>query len=338
VDYGDIAPANAFDQEASPDQIHWFVEQYRRLTAHVEGFIRGKSDVVRTALLCMISEGHLLIEDVPGTGKTMLAKTIVSAIDGATTRRLQFTPDLLPSDVIGAQVYDTSTGEFVFHPGAVFANVVLGDEINRASPKTQSALLEVMEEGTVSVDGQAYAVPRPFIVIATQNPVEHSGVYELPEAQIDRFMMRQRIGYPERSDERDILFHRARGQKPEHLGPAPLSTEDLAEMIQIAHSVYLSETVLEYIVDLGAATRAMPELRLGVSTRGCLALAVAAQTHAAAHGRTYVIAEDVQALAGPVLTHRMLLDADAEITGATAGGLLGMVMRRVQVPQDRVGV
>ena len=261
---------------------------------------------------------------------------MVSAIDG-TIRRIQFTPDLLPTDVVGTTVYVPSSEQFVFHPGAVFANVVLGDEINRASPKTQSALLEVMEERTVSVDGLAYAVPRPFIVIATQNPIEHSGVYELPEAQIDRFLMKLSIGYPGAAAEREILANRAKGNTPEQMSPV-MTTADLAQMIAIAHAVHLSETVLDYIVSLGAATRRMPELRLGVSTRGCLALAVAAQTHAAAAGQTYVTADDVRAMARPVLIHRMLLQPDAELREITGGGLLDTVLSTVPVPQQRVGV
>jgi MoxR-like ATPase len=326
----------AYDDTAASSQVAWFADLFDKLVTNIDRFIRGKEAVVRTAALCMIAEGHLLIEDVPGVGKTSLAKSMVASIDG-TIRRIQFTPDLLPTDVTGVQVYDASRGEFVFHPGAIFANVVLGDEINRASPKTQSALLEVMEERQVTVDGIPYSVPRPFIVLATQNPIEQGGTYPLPEAQIDRFMMRLEIGYPSHEAEVEVLSSRARGETPEQLRPV-MTGADLLQMIDIAHAVYLAPAVLDYIVTLTASTRRMPELRLGASPRGSLALTQVAQAQAASQGRAFVTAEDVKKLAPAVLAHRLLLQPDAELQGATASGLVESLLASVPVPQQRAGV
>jgi MoxR-like ATPase len=324
------------DGRAIAGRANWFAERYNELAENIESFIRGKPEVVRMALVCMLAEGHLLIDDVPGVGKTSLAKAISQSIDGA-MRRIQFTPDLLPSDVIGVQVYDAGKREFVFHPGAVFANIVLGDEINRASPKTQSALLEVMAERQVTVDSVPYLVPRPFIVIATQNPVEHGGTYDLPEAQIDRFMMRTSIGYPDHEAEVEVVTNGSQGKTPEQLQPV-MSTTDMQQLTQVASAIYLAPAITSYIVTITAATRSMPELRLGVSPRGSLAVAQAAQAHAAAQGRSFVTADDVKAMVPFVLGHRMILRPEAELQGRTSEDLLQTILTSVPVPQQRVGV
>jgi MoxR-like ATPase len=321
---------------SSSAQVEWFALRYAEFARNVESFIKGKPEVVRSALVCILAEGHLLIDDVPGVGKTSLAKAISQSIDGA-MQRIQFTPDLLPSDVTGTQVYDPGRQEFVFHPGAVFANIVLGDEINRASPKTQSALLEVMAERQVTVDSVPYAVARPFCVIATQNPVEHSGTYDLPEAQLDRFMCRISVGYPDHDAEVEVVISGAQRRTPESL-QAVMTTADLLKMIAIAGQVHLSPAVLDYIVTITAATRKMPELRLGVSPRGSIALAQAAQAHAATEGRNFVSADDVKAMAPAVLRHRMLVRPEVELQGRTADDLLEGVLAAVPVPQQRVRV
>jgi MoxR-like ATPase len=322
--------------DASPPNVQadWFALRYSELSRNVESFFRGKPHVVQTALLCVLAEGHLLIDDVPGVGKTSLAKAISQSIDGA-MQRIQFTPDLLPSDVTGTLVYDPGRQEFVFHPGAVFANLVLADEINRASPKTQSALLEVMAERQVTVDSVPYAVARPFCVIATQNPVEHSGTYDLPEAQLDRFMCRTSVGYPDHDAEVEVVISGAQRRTPDQLQPV-MTTADLLKMIAIAGQVHLSPPVLDYIVTITAATRAMPELRLGVSPRGSIALAQVAQALAASQGRGYVTADDVKAMAPAVLQHRMLLRPEVELQGRTAEDLLNGVLAAVPIPQQRV--
>ncbi|SQD96906.1 MULTISPECIES: MoxR family ATPase [unclassified Parafrankia] len=312
----------------------WFAERGAALVRNVETLIRGKTEIVRLVAVCMAAEGHVLIDDVPGTGKTSLAKAVANSIAG-TMRRIQFTPDLLPTDVTGVQVWNAGASAFEFQPGPVFGNVILADEVNRASPKTQSALLEVMEEQQVTVDGEPVPVPRPFVVVATQNPVEHGGTYDLPEAQIDRFMMRLTIGYPDHAAEVEVLANRRSGQSAATVPPV-LTIADLERMIGIARRVHLSTQLLGYIVTLAAATRHRPEVRLGVSTRGALALAAAAQAHAAADGRTYATPDDIKELAPYVLAHRVLLRPEAEMSGLRAADLLGEAIASIPVPNQRL--
>ena len=310
-----------------------FAEGFERLASNIETFIRGKRDVIELACICVFAEGHLLIEDVPGLGKTSLAKAIARSFDG-TCKRLQFTPDLLPSDVTGVTVYDQHNRRFEFHPGGVFANVVLADEINRASPKTQSALLEVMEERQVTMDSVSYAVQLPFTVLATQNPIEMDGTYRLPEAQIDRFLMVTRLGYPSMDSEVEVMDNRARGHDPDQLGPV-LSCEDVLRMTDTVRDVFVSPALRRYIVSLTSATRVLPELRLGVSPRGSLALDAASRVRAAVDGRPYVTADDVKSLVHPVLSHRLLLRPEAELESVTADALLDAVLESVPVPAGR---
>jgi MoxR-like ATPase len=306
------------------------------LVRNVESFIRGKRQVIELACTCLLAEGHLLIEDVPGLGKTSLAKAMARSFDGS-CKRLQFTPDLLPSDVTGVTVYDQHKRRFEFHPGGVFANVVVADEINRASPKTQSALLEVMEERQVTMDSVSYAVQLPFTVLATQNPIEMDGTYRLPEAQIDRFLMVISLGYPSADAEVEVMENRARGDAPDQLRPV-LSCADVLRMADTAREVFVAPSLRHYIVALTSATRGLPELRLGVSPRGSLALEAASRVRAAANGRSFVTADDVKALAHPVLAHRLLLRPEAELNSVTPESVLDAVLRSVPVPNERVQV
>jgi MoxR-like ATPase len=310
-----------------------FQRKFSKLAENVEGFIRGKPEVVRLALLCLFAEGHLLIEDVPGVAKTSLAKAVARSISGATAQRIQFTPDLLPSDVTGVQVFDQASGDFQFRKGPVFANFVVGDEINRASPKTQSALLEVMAERQVTTDGQTREVPRPFICIATQNPIEHQGTYPLPEAQLDRFMMRIRIGYPAERDEVAVVADGIARRRPEELEPV-MAIHELAQMIGTVRDTHMAPALQEYVVKIAAATRALPELRLGVSPRGSIALAQCAQARAASHGRSFVTPDDVKAVATPVLAHRLLLTPEAAIANRAPDALIQRILSKVPVPRE----
>jgi MoxR-like ATPase len=321
---------------AAVDKPAWFAEHFDALAKNIEIFIKGKHDTIRMVLVSMLAEGHVLIQDVPGTGKTSLAKAIAQSIKG-TMRRIQFTPDLLPSDVCGVSVYDQNKREFAFHQGPVFANIVLADEINRASPKTQSALLEVMAERQVTVDSVPYLTYRPFVVLATQNPVEHGGTYDLPEAQLDRFMMRISIGYPDHAAESDVVRNITADMRTENLEPV-MRTEDLANMIKVVRRVKLREEIISYIVTICAATRTMPDLRLGVSPRGSVLVAQAAQAVAATNQRGFVTPDDVHAVLKYVLPHRMILRPEAELQDKTAEGLLDQVLASVPVPTRRAGV
>jgi len=302
------------------------------LLANVERVIQGKSDQVRLALLCLLAEGHLLIEDVPGVGKTSLAKAIARSISGS-WHRIQFTPDLLPSDVIGVSVWNRGTAQFEFRPGGVFANVVLADEINRASPKTQSALLEAMEERQVTVDTHTYRLPPPFVVIATQNPIELEGTYPLPEAQLDRFLMRIPMGYPDRRAEVAILETQGAGRHAADDLGAVANADDIAAAAGGVTRVHVAPALAEYIVDLVDATRARADLLLGVSPRGALALQRAARALAASSGRDYVVPDDVRWLAPAVLEHRLILAPDAELHGVTQADIVRDVLARVPVPR-----
>ncbi len=308
-----------------------FAERYRAVHDNVTQMIRGKDAVVDLALTAMLAEGHVLIDDVPGTGKTSMAKAIARSIAGE-YRRIQFTPDLLPTDVTGSMVYHQ--GEFRFHPGGVFANVVLADEINRASPKTQSALLEVMEERQVTTDGEERPVPRPFVVLATQNPVEFDGTYHLPEAQIDRFMLRIHMGYPDHASEVRIIGDRLSGAEPETLEPV-ISLAEFGWMIETARGVYVADNLKQYVVTIVDSTRRMEELRLGVSPRGSLALVRAAQAWAARRGNHFVTADDVAELAPFVLGHRMLMTPEAELAGLSTSELVRRTVDAIPVPQGR---
>jgi MoxR-like ATPase len=288
------------------------------------------------ALLCLFAEGHLLIEDVPGVAKTSLAKALARSIAGGEVKRIQFTPDLLPTDVIGVQMYDAKNQDFHFRKGPVFANVVLADEINRATPKTQSALLEVMAERQVTVDGEAHEVNFPFMCIATQNPIEHHGTFALPEAQVDRFMMKIMMGYPEHRSEMVIIQHGVARLRPEDLRPV-ISLSEVRQMIDVARTVHVSPAIQDYIVRLAAQTRSAPETKLGASPRASVALAQAAQAHAAARAINSVDEGDVQAVLPAVLRHRLILTPDAELGGTTADGLLARIRQEVAVPTALAG-
>jgi MoxR-like ATPase len=313
-----------------PDLSHLAAVASRVHTA-VESVIEGKPEVVRTALTVLLAEGHLLIEDVPGVGKTMLAKALARSID-CSVRRIQFTPDLLPSDITGVSVYNQESRDFEFRPGGVFANIVVGDEINRASPKTQSALLECMEERQVSVDATTFLLETPFMVIATQNPIEMEGTYPLPEAQRDRFMARVSMGYPVRAAELAMLDSRATTNPLDDLEPVTDAAE-IAKLIEVVNSVFVSDPVKRYAIDLVTATRSSAELRLGASPRATLHLVRAARAYAALDGRDFVLPDDVQTLARPVLVHRLLPGVEAQIGGRGVEEIVEDVVRSVASPQ-----
>ncbi|HZI98719.1 MAG TPA: MoxR family ATPase [Actinomycetales bacterium] len=303
---------------------------FEKIAENVRQVVRGKDDVVDLALICLLSEGHLLVEDVPGTGKTTMARAIAASVR-ATYHRIQFTPDLLPSDVSGVSIFNQKTSEFEFHRGPVFANIVLGDEINRASPKTQSALLEVMEEQHVTIDGVGHPVPRPFMVVATQNPIDMDGTYALPEAQLDRFLMRIAMGYPDTDAEITILNGRTDHRRPEDLSPV-VAVDEVASMIAATETVHAASELQRYVVSVVAATRQLSDARLGASPRGSIALLRAAKVRAAAEGRDYATPEDVKTLAVPVLAHRVLLSAEAQVRGVTQEALVERVLDATAVP------
>ena len=314
----------------TPIEVQRFADIASRLTANVTSVVLGKPQVVTLALAALFAEGHLLLEDVPGVGKTTLARAIAASVRGE-WRRIQFTPDLLPSDVTGVTIFNQATRQFEFHGGPIFANIVVADEINRASPKTQSALLEVMEERGVTVDGRRHAVPRPFLVVATQNPVEMDGTYRLPEAQLDRFLMKLSIGYPDEQVEVQVLKGAALGRSPDYLG-AVTDTETVAAMVRLTHRVYIAEPLYAYAVRLAAATREHKQVRVGVSPRGVIALSRAAQAYALMQGRPYVVPEDIKTLVEPVFAHRLLLSPDATMRGVTATEVLRGVLESVPTP------
>jgi MoxR-like ATPase len=279
-------------------------ELIERIESHIGSVVLGKPEVIRLALIAFLAEGHILIEDVPGVGKTLLARAFAASVDGS-FRRIQFTPDLLPSDIMGSSVYNSTTGEFVFKPGPLFANVILADEINRTTPRTQSALLEAMSDSQVSVDGRTYPLPSPFLVLATQNPYEFEGTYVLPESQLDRFMIRIRMGYPVRSEERRVLSSHRDGEPVALLRPI-VSSEDVLRLQQAVRHVRVDESIADYLLDLVHATREHEDLHVGVSTRGALTLYRAAQSMALVSRRDYVIPDDIKTLAAPILAHRIV--------------------------------
>ncbi|MER7003458.1 MoxR family ATPase [Dactylosporangium sp. NPDC000555] len=303
------------------------------IVANIEQVIEGKTATVRLALAVLLAEGHLLIEDVPGVGKTKLAKALARSID-CSVRRIQFTPDLLPSDVTGVSVYNQETRDFEFKPGAVFANVVVGDEINRASPKTQSALLESMEERQVTVDGATYPLQVPFIVIATQNPIEMEGTYPLPEAQRDRFTARIAMGYPDMGAELAMLDVHGRHDALDDLGPVS-DAITIRRMIASVRDVHVADAVKQYAVNIVTATRESGELRLGASPRATLQLLRTARAVAAIEGREFVLPDDLQALAVPVLAHRVIPTAEAQLSRRTTDAIIAELVHRLPLPSDR---
>jgi MoxR-like ATPase len=317
----------------TPEQAAWFQGTFSRLVDNVDQALMGKREVVALVLSAMLAEGHVLLEDAPGTGKTSLAKALAATVQG-TSSRIQFTPDLLPSDVTGVTIYDQANHRFEFHRGPVFASIVLADEINRASPKTQSALLEVMEESRITVDGVTHDVGRPFLVIATQNPIEQAGTYKLPEAQLDRFLVKTSIGYPDISVAERILAGAADRNPSAHL-PAIITTGAVADMADLASTVHIESAVLRYAAQLAEATREDAACRLGVSVRGSLSMVRIAKVWAAAQGRHYVVPDDIKALAAPVWTHRLVLDPEAEFSGTTAQTVVARVLESVAAPQAR---
>ena len=307
-----------------------FSELFTTTVRNIEKVIQGKPEVIELVVLCLVAEGHLLVEDRPGVGKTTLAKALATSLH-TSFGRIQFTPDLLPSDVVGVTVFDRSAAAFDFRPGPVFSSVVLADEINRASPKTQAALLEAMAEKQVTVDGQTYALPRPHMVLATQNPIEHEGTYPLPDSQLDRFLMRISMGYPSRADEITILDTHGQTDGFETLH-AVLSGAQVDAMVAAARAVHVAPAIKEYLVDLSDASRRHPYVWVGLSPRATLAMQRVCRARAAAAGRNYVTPDDVKALAEPVMAHRLLLTPDAQLQGLSASRIVADILAQVPVP------
>ncbi|WP_046472061.1 AAA family ATPase [Allosalinactinospora lopnorensis] len=315
---------------ASPEDTGAVIAVAERVGRAIETVIEGKPDVVRIALTVLIAEGHLLIEDIPGVGKTMLAKALGRSVD-CSVQRVQFTPDLLPSDITGVSVYHQERNEFEFNPGPVFANIVLGDEINRASPKTQSALLECMEELQVSVDGATRPLERPFMVVATQNPADMEGTYPLPEAQRDRFMARVSVGYPTPQAELDMIDTHSSRSPLDDLAPVA-EAADVRAMVEHVRGIHVAPGIRRYVVDLVTATRTSSALRFGASPRATLHMVRAARAYAALEGRRYVVPDDVQALAVPVLAHRLLPTPEARVERRTPEDVVSDIVARLPIP------
>ncbi len=310
-----------------------FASLFDAITSNIARVVQGKKDAIELAVSCLLAEGHLLIEDVPGVGKTSLAKAMAASVH-CTWKRVQFTPDLLPADLVGVSIYQRSSESFVFQRGPLFANIVLADEINRASPKTQSALLEAMEERQVSADGASHMLPEPFMVIATQNPVEQEGTYRLPESQLDRFLMRLSLGYPDRDAELSIVQTHGSNTAMNDL-QAVVTTEEVMALIEAVRTVHLALTLQGYMVDLAEASRRHPALLLGLSPRATLQLSRATRARAASQGREYATPDDVKAVAEPVLSHRVMLRPDAMSRGVTGVTVIREIVGSVPVPVGR---
>jgi len=309
------------------------VDVYTRIAENIRRVVHGKDNVIRLATVALLAEGHLLIEDLPGLAKTLLARSLARSIGGR-AHRIQFTPDLLPGDITGVMVFDQENRRFEFHPGPVFANVVLADEVNRGTPKTQSALLEAMAENSVTVDAKTHKLPRPFMVVATQNPMELDGTYRLPEAQLDRFLMRIKVGYPDHDAEVRAIQGDAAGNTPEDL-PAMVQPEELRDVIAAVRRHYVEEEIVSYAVRLAAASREHPEVQYGASPRGSIGMIRAARAWAATEGRTYVIVDDVIAVAPAVLAHRLVLKPDAELRRRSTLDIVQQLLGTVPFPVPR---
>lgn len=314
------------------DTVKQFAE---RIVQHIEQVIVGKRNAVELLLVALLCRGHVLLEDVPGTGKTVLAKSVARSI-GCSFKRIQFTPDLLPSDVTGISIFNQQTQAFEFRHGPIFAQIVLADEVNRATPKTQSAMLEAMEERQITVDGTTYGLPDPFIVLATQNPIEYEGTFPLPEAQLDRFLLRLHLGYPDRHDEIAILKRQRQAHPLDQLQTIA-QIDDLIRLQAAIKEVYVDDLIEEYIVALTTATRHHEDVYLGASTRGSLALYRTAQAKAAIRGHDYVTPDDVKELVGPVLGHRMIINPSARIRSVTPAAVIEDILGSVAVPGGRAG-
>ncbi|MFZ1276792.1 MAG: MoxR family ATPase [Candidatus Microthrix parvicella] len=313
------------------DRVTAFAQRFTQLCDNVNQVMSGKTEVVGLAVTCLLSGGHILLEDVPGVGKTLLAKALAASVHGR-FGRLQFTPDLLPADVVGTSVWNSAESNFSFRPGPVFANFVLADEVNRASPKTQSALLEAMAEEQVTVDGTTNALPEVFMVIATQNPMEHHGTFPLPESQLDRFLMRLSVGYPSRADELALLAGGDRTRLLADLSPV-MDVDSLAKMARFAESIHIAGPVGEYVVDLARATRTHPGISLGASPRAILGLQSAARVRAASQGRSYVMPDDIKALFALVMSHRVVLSGESLSAGARTEDTLAEILATVPAPR-----
>lgn len=313
------------------DRVTAFAQRFTQLCDNVNQVVSGKTEVVGLAVTCLLSGGHILLEDVPGVGKTLLAKALAASVHGR-FGRLQFTPDLLPADVVGTSVWNSAESNFSFRPGPVFANFVLADEVNRASPKNQSALLEAMAEEQVTVDGTTNALPEVFMVIATQNPMEHHGTFPLPESQLDRFLMRLSVGYPSRADELALLAGGDRTRLLADLSPV-MDVDSLAKMARFAESIHIAGPVGEYVVDLARATRTHPGISLGASPRAILGLQSAARVRAASQGRSYVMPDDIKALFALVMSHRVVLSGESLSAGARTEDTLAEILATVPAPR-----